>query len=43
MKAHYLGHIVFYVKDLQRSLMFYEDLLGFQMLENLIIPSKPLL
>jgi catechol 2,3-dioxygenase len=30
MKAHYLGHIVFYVKDLQRSLGFYRDLLGFK-------------
>jgi catechol 2,3-dioxygenase len=29
MKAHYLGHVVFYVKDLQRSLSFYRDLLGF--------------
>lgn len=30
MKAHYLGHVVFYVKDLQRSLDFYRDLLGFK-------------
>ncbi len=30
MKAHYLGHVVFYVKDLERSLRFYRDLLGFQ-------------
>jgi len=30
MKAHYLGHVVFYVKDLERSLSFYRDLLGFQ-------------
>lgn len=30
MKAHYLGHVVFYVKDLQRALGFYRDLLGFQ-------------
>ena len=30
MKAHYLGHVVFYVKDLDRSLSFYRDLLGFQ-------------
>jgi catechol 2,3-dioxygenase len=29
MKAHYLGHIVLYVKDLERSLGFYRDLLGF--------------
>jgi len=30
MKAHYLGHVVFYVKDLDQSLAFYRDLLGFQ-------------
>lgn len=30
MKAHYLGHVVFYVKDLHRSLAFYRDLLGFK-------------
>jgi catechol 2,3-dioxygenase len=30
MKAHYLGHVVFYVKDLQQSLGFYRDLLGFK-------------
>ena len=30
MKAHYLGHVVFYVKDLQRALAFYRDLLGFK-------------
>jgi len=30
MKAHYLGHVVFYVKELQRSLAFYRDLLGFK-------------
>lgn len=30
MKAHYLGHVVFYVKDLARSLAFYRDLLGFR-------------
>ena len=30
MKAHYLGHVVFYVKDLGRSLSFYRDLLGFK-------------
>ncbi|MGJ0516104.1 MAG: VOC family protein [Methylomicrobium sp.] len=30
MKAHYLGHVVFYVQDLNRSLEFYRDLLGFQ-------------
>ena len=30
MKARYLGHVVFYVSDLKRSLGFYRDLLGFQ-------------
>ena len=30
MKAHCLGHVVFYVKDLERSLAFYRDLLGFK-------------
>jgi catechol 2,3-dioxygenase len=30
MKAHYLGHVVFYVKDLDRSMVFYRDLLGFK-------------
>jgi len=30
LKAHYLGHVVFYVKDLEQSLAFYRDLLGFK-------------
>lgn len=30
MKAHYLGHVVFYVMDLEQSLGFYRDLLGFK-------------
>jgi catechol 2,3-dioxygenase len=30
MKAEYLGHVVFYVKNLDRSLAFYRDLVGFQ-------------
>ena len=30
MKAQYLGHVVFYVKDLDLSLGFYRDLLGFK-------------
>jgi catechol 2,3-dioxygenase len=29
MKARYLGHVVFYVKNLEASLAFYRDLLGF--------------
>jgi catechol 2,3-dioxygenase len=30
MKAHYLGHVVFYVQDLEQCLGFYRDVLGFQ-------------
>ena len=30
MKANYLGHVVFYVKNIETSLKFYRDLLGFQ-------------
>ena len=30
MKAHYLGNVVFYVKELERALVFYRDLLGFK-------------
>jgi catechol 2,3-dioxygenase len=30
MRAHYLGHVVFYVRDLKHSLSFYRDLLGFR-------------
>ncbi len=30
MKVHYLGHVVFYVKNLKDSLAFYRDLLEFQ-------------
>jgi len=30
MQVRELGHVVFYVKDLERSLAFYRDLLGFQ-------------
>lgn len=29
MKAHYLGHVVFYVRSIEQSLQFYRDLLGF--------------
>jgi len=30
VQAHYLGHVVFYVKDLERALAFYRDLVGFR-------------
>lgn len=30
MKAHYLGHAVFYIRNLEQSLEFYRDLLGFK-------------
>lgn len=30
MKAQYLGHVVFYVKNLEQSLKFYRDVVGFQ-------------
>ena len=30
MKVHYLGHVVFYVKNLKDSLAFYRDVLEFQ-------------
>jgi len=35
MKAHYLGHVVFYVKDLERSMAFYRDLLGLRELRRI--------
>jgi catechol 2,3-dioxygenase len=30
MKAQYLGHVVFFVRNLEWSLVFYRDLLGFK-------------
>ncbi len=30
MKAQYLGHVVFYVKNLKQSLHFYREVVGFQ-------------
>ena len=30
MQAQYLGHVVFYVKELERSLAFYRDIVGFK-------------
>ncbi len=37
MKAQYLGHVVFYVKDLEQSLAFYRDLLGFRRWEEFLM------
>ena len=34
MKAHYLGHVVLYVRNLKQSLKFYKELLGFQLIED---------
>lgn len=30
MQAKYIGHVVFYVRNLEKSLVFYRDLLGFR-------------
>ena len=34
MRTHYLGHIVFYVRDLETSLKFYEKVLGLKRIEG---------
>lgn len=36
MKAKELGHVVLYVRELQRSLRFYRDLLGFEVVGNIM-------
>ena len=38
MKAEYLGHIVFYVKDLETSLRFYEQILGWERIVSDTLP-----
>ena len=38
MKAKYLGHIVFYVKDLESSLSFYEQILGWESIVSDTLP-----
>ena len=40
MKAHYLGHIVFYVRDLETSVSFYEEILGWERIESNALPFK---
>ena len=40
MHTHYLGHIVFYVRDLKESLEFYEKLLGLKRIEGGGLPFK---
>ena len=34
MKIHELGHIVLYVTNLDRSVHFYQDILGFEMIDK---------
>jgi len=38
LKAEYLGHIVFYVKDLESSLGFYEQILGWDRITSDTLP-----
>ena len=40
MKAHYLGHIVFYVRDLETSVSFYEEILGWKRIVSNTLPFK---
>ena len=38
MKAHYLGHVVFYVREMKRSLAFYRNVLGFELVGEMKHP-----
>ena len=38
MKAHYLGHVVFYVREMKRSLAFYRNLLGIELVGEMKHP-----
>ena len=40
MKAEYLGHIVFYVKELETSLRFYEKILGWKRIISNTLPFR---
>jgi catechol 2,3-dioxygenase len=40
MKTHYLGHIVFYVRNLEVSLNFYERLLGLKRCIKVDLPFR---
>lgn len=40
MKTHYLGHIVFYVRNLEESLEFYKGLLGLKRIEGGDLPFR---
>ena len=40
MRTQYLGHIVFYVRDLETSLKFYEKVLGLKRIEGGELPFK---
>lgn len=35
MKAYYLGHVVFYVREMKCSLTFYRNLLGFELVAEM--------
>ena len=40
MKAQFLGHVVFYVEDMGKSLHFYNQLIGFELVGSFNKPFK---
>ena len=40
MKAQFLGHVVFYVEDMNKSLEFYNELIGFKIVGFIEKPFK---
>ena len=40
MKAQFLGHVVFYVEDMEKSLHFYNKLIGFKIVGSFNKPFK---